>query len=188
MAKKQSQKKATEQAPVRVNLACGQTKQEGWIGVDIAKCPGVDIVHDLNKFPWPFKDGSVDEVFISHYVEHIPLDTTKGDGLCLFMNELHRILKTGGKVTIVGPYYSSMRCWQDPTHRRALSEATFLYFNKGWRESQKLDHYPITADFDYSYGYVVSPEWVGRNDETKAFAIRNYHNAVSDIQVQLTKK
>ena len=32
---------------------------------------------------------------------------------------------------IWAPYYTSMRCWQDPTHTRAISEATFLYANKG---------------------------------------------------------
>ncbi len=188
MSKKRSSPKSVEPQIVRVNLACGQTKQEGWIGVDIAKCPGVDVVHDLNKFPWPFKSDSVDEVLVSHYVEHIPLDTPKGDGLILFMNELHRILKPGGKATILAPYYSSMRCWQDPTHRRAISEATFLYFNQGWREQNKLDHYPITANFDYAYGYVMSPEWSGRNDELRTFAVRNYVNSVNDIQVLMTKR
>ena len=46
-----------------------------------------------------------------------------------------------------------MRAWQDPTHKRAISEATFLYANKSWRVSQGLDRYPITCDFDFSYGY-----------------------------------
>ena len=94
---------------VRVNLACGQTKEPGWIGVDIAPCEGVDVVHNLNEFPWPFESNSVDEAFVSHYVEHVPLDTPRGDGLICFMNELHRILRPGGKCTIIAPYYTSMR-------------------------------------------------------------------------------
>lgn len=44
------------------------------------------------------------------------------------------------KATILAPYYTSMRCWQDPTHTRAISEASFLYFNKDWRVQNKLDH------------------------------------------------
>lgn len=188
MAKKSPSKAKIEAKPVRVNLACGQTKEEGWIGVDVAKCQGVDIVHDLNKLPWPFKSDSVDEVLVSHYLEHIPLDTPKGDGLILFMNELHRILKPGAKATIITPYYTSMRCWQDPTHRRAISEATFLYYNAEWRKINKLDHYPITADFEFQYGYHVAVDWASRSEEARSFALRHYNNVVNDIQATLTKK
>lgn len=173
---------------VKVNLACGQTKEPGWIGVDIAACEGVDVVHNLNQMPWPFESGSVDEVFVSHYVEHIPLDTPEGDGLLRFFDELCRILKVGGKATIIAPYYTSIRCWQDPTHRRAISEATFLYANKEWREKNKLDHYPIQADFDFQYGYSLTQDWGSRNDEAKVFGIRHYTNVVNDIHVTLTKR
>lgn len=174
--------------PLKVNLACGQTKEEGWVGVDVVRCPGVDIVHNLNRFPWPFKNGSVDEVFVSHYIEHVPLDTPRGDGLLLFFDELYRIMKVGAKATIIAPYYTSMRCWQDPTHRRAISEATFLYANANWRKQNKLDHYPIKADFEFSYGYNMNQEWAARADESKTFAIKHYANAVADIHVTMTKK
>ena len=173
---------------VRVNLACGQTKEDGWIGVDLVACPGVDVVHDLNAFPWPFDDCSVDEAFVSHYVEHIPLEARGGgDGLIAFMNELYRVLKPGAKCTIVAPYYTSIRCWQDPTHRRAISEATFLYFNKQWLITNKLDHYPIRADFEFQFGYLMRQDWAARSDEAKTFAIQHYSNAVNDLQVTLTK-
>jgi len=42
------------------------------------------------------------------------------------------------KVTFVCPYYSSIRAWQDPTHKRAISEATFLYFDKDWKKPKNL--------------------------------------------------
>lgn len=167
--------------PFRLDIACGQNKTEGYFGVDIAKTPGVDLVYDLEHFPWPFPDNSVDEAVCSHYLEH-----TKD--LMKFMNELFRILRPGARVMITSPYYTSMRAWQDPTHTRAISEATFLYYNKDWRTQNKLDHYPITADFDFSYGYVMTPEWQSRAEEARAFAIRHYTNVVSDIQVILTKR
>jgi SAM-dependent methyltransferase len=174
-------KKKKESEVLKVDLACGQNKQEGFVGVDIVDMPGVDIVHDLEKYPWPFKNNSVDEAFCSHYVEHTKC-------LMKFMNELWRILKPDARCTILAPYYTSMRCWQDPTHTRAISEASFLYFNKEWRVNNKLDHYPITCDFDFSYGYVMTPEWVNRSEESRAFAIRHYFNVVTDIQVILTKR
>lgn len=166
--------------PLKYDLACGQNKQEGFIGVDIAG--NQDITADLTKFPWKFaKDNTVDEIFCAHYVEHTP-------DLIKFMDECYRILKPGGKMTVIAPYYNSIRCWQDPTHTRAISEATFLYYNKDWRTNNKLDHYPIKADFDFSYGYAIDPLWQNRSEESRAFAIKHYTNVVNDIHVTLTKK
>ena len=165
----------------KLDLACGQNKQQGFIGVDIVQLPGVDVVHDLEIYLWPFEDNSVDEIFCSHYVEHT-IDLMK------FMDECYRILKTGSKMTIIAPYYSSMRAWQDPTHKRAVSEASFLYFNKDWRVQNRLDHYPIKSDFDFSYGYTLGSNWASRNEEARIFAITHYWNVVNDLQVVLTKK
>jgi ubiquinone/menaquinone biosynthesis C-methylase UbiE len=146
------------------------------------KLPDVDVVWDLEKIPWPFKTDSVDEVFCSHYIEHT-------DDFIKFMNEVYRILKVGAKCTVIAPYYSSMRAWMDPTHKRAISEQSFLYVNKGWRDANQLDHcLGATCDFDFTYGYIVTPEWATRNEEARAFAIKYYINVVSDIQVILTKR
>lgn len=166
-----------------LDLACGANRHpEANVGVDIAKCNGVDIVADLNKYPWKWaKSNWADKVYISHYIEHVP-------DLMKFMDQLYRIMKKGAQCHIVAPYYSSMRCWQDPTHVRAISEATFLYFNKDWRVQNKLDHYPINTDFDFTYGFSLHPDFVQRNEEMKMFAIAHYINAVTDIQVTLTKK
>ncbi len=104
------------------------------------------------------------------------------------MNELHRIMVPGGTAIIRAPYYNSMRAWQDPTHVRAISEATFLYYNQDWLKANKLDHYPIKCDFDFSYGYDFAPDWAMRSEESKAFAVRHYTNVVMDIQAVLIKK
>lgn len=167
--------------PFRLDIACGQNKTPGFFGVDIANLPDVDLVWDLEKFPWPFPDNSVDEAVCNHYIEH-----TKD--LIAFMNEVYRILRPGAQILIRAPYYNSMRAWQDPTHIRAISEATFLYYNKEWRTLNKLTHYPITCDFDFVFGYDFTPDWAMRSEEAKAFAVRHYTNVVTDIQVILTKK
>jgi predicted SAM-dependent methyltransferase len=165
----------------KLDLACGQNRQEGYFGLDIAPGEKVDAVVDLEQFPWPIESNSAEDIVCSHYVEHTP-------DLMKFMNEVHRILKPGGKMKVVAPYYNSIRCWQDPTHLRAISEATFLYYNKQWRETNKLDHYPITADFDYTYGYDMSVIWANRSEEARNFAILHYNNVINDIHVVLTKR
>jgi ubiquinone/menaquinone biosynthesis C-methylase UbiE len=170
-----------ETPPVKYDLACGNSKQEGFLGVDMVQLEGVDVVMDLEKFPWDFKDESVDELSCRNYIEH-----TKD--IVSFMDECWRILKPGGKLTIIAPYYNSIRAWQDPTHTRVISEATFLYYNKKWREDNVLTHYKIKSDFDYNYGYFFSPIWATRSEEAKAFAIAHYTNVVADIQINLTKR
>lgn len=195
-------KKTKPGEPLKLSLACGDRKPEGFKGVDVARTESADYVQDLLQFPWSqFADNSVDEIEISHFVEHIPHGTDGyHDPFFQFFDEVYRILKPAefdaanpniplrGFATIVSPYYSSMRAWQDPTHNRALSEASFLYLNKQWRIDNKLDHYPVSCDFDFSYGYLLDPGWQNRNQEAQAFAIKHYINVVTDIQVQLIKR
>jgi len=38
---------------VTYNIGCGKRKYENVIGIDVLKKENVDIVHDLNIFPWP---------------------------------------------------------------------------------------------------------------------------------------
>ena len=190
-----AKKKTKEPKPVKVNLGGGQWREEGWINLDICDLPEVDIVHDLTKFPWPFEDESVDEIKSQHLIEHFD-----GPTFIKFMEECYRILKPAwfspdnpnqpikGFMTHLAPYYTSIRCWQDPTHKQAISEAKFLYFNKQWREQNKLDHYDITCDFDFYYQYNVEPNWSQRSQEALQFAIKHYNNVVNDIIVTLTKR
>ena len=165
---------------MKLDIACGQNKRPGFKGVDIAPGPGVDFVWDLEKYPWePFKDDSIEEVYVSHYAEH-----TKD--LIKFMDEIWRICIPDAKVTIIGPYYTSIRAWQDPTHTRVLSEATWLYFNKDWRVANKLDHYPIKSNFEIKNIMVFfNPPWDKKSEEARQFAAQHYWNVISDILVEL---
>ena len=179
--KKEKKIKSKFPTPFRLDIACGQNKTPGFFGVDIAKEKDVDLVYDLEKFPWPFPDNSVDEAVCNHYIEH-----TKD--IIKFMDEIYRILKPGATIIIRAPYYNSIRAWQDPTHTREISEATFLYYNKDWRTQNKLDHYSIKSNFDFSFGYDFMPDWAMRAEEARAFAVRHYTNVVMDIQAVLIKK
>lgn len=202
--KKTTQKKTKNpfgDGPVKLSLACGDRKPEGFYGVDVAKTESADFVQDLLQFPWSqFPDNSVDEIECTCFVEHIPHGDSVNDPFFQFFDEIYRILKPAefdpsnpnipvrGFANISCPYYSSSRAWWDPTHHRAISEQSFLYLNKQWRKDNLLDHYPVSCDFDFSYGYSFDPEWQNRSQEAQAFAIKHYINVVSDIQVQLVKR
>lgn len=170
---------------LRLDLACGERKEEGWIGVDLHK-RGKDIVnHDLEIYPWPFEDGSVYEIKCQHYVEHIPGQY----GLVRFMEEVYRILIPLGTITIQAPYYTSMRAWQDPTHCRPITDLTFRYFDKSTLRDQKIEHYFGDVDFEVlTLKHFVNDEWEPRGDEARVWAVRHLFNVVDDILFVLRKR
>ncbi|MCH7568275.1 MAG: class I SAM-dependent methyltransferase [Nanoarchaeota archaeon] len=112
----------------KLNFGCGpdikkSTKNEKWINMDILKLPGIDVVHDFNKFPYPFKNNEFDVVYTSHVLEHM-------DDLIKVMKELKRICKPGAKIIIRVPHFSCGVSYRDPTHKRLFSYFTFEYFTE----------------------------------------------------------
>ncbi len=73
-----------------LDLGCGNRKytlgDNVVIGIDNVKLKEVDIVHDLNKFPYPFKNNEFDLIYTSHTLEHL-------DNLDKVFTELIRIMK-----------------------------------------------------------------------------------------------
>jgi hypothetical protein len=194
---------------IKLDLGCGQNKQPGFLGVDIAKTEHADFVQDLFKFPWQWKDNSVEEIFASHFFEHVPQDKRFA-----FMDECWRVLKScgcdkecptvsigpnmfastpcpepGGKCTFITPYWSSMRAVQDPTHMwPPICDSTYLYFNKEWRKSNRLDHYPVKCDFNFSNGYGLDQDVMNRSSETQQFWFKHYLNVIPDLHATLIKR
>lgn len=105
----------------KLNFGSGDDIKKGYVNADIIKLPGVDLVHNFNKFPYPFKDKEFDEVFTSHVLEHL-------DDLPRVMKELKRVCKPGAKIIIHVPHFSCGVSYRDPTHRRLFSYFTFDYF------------------------------------------------------------
>lgn len=170
----------------RLNLACGQVRIAGYFGIDIVQTAAADALMDLEIFPWNIESESAEEILCNHYIEHTP-------DLIKFMDEVYRILKPGGFIKIIAPYYTSVRCWQDPTHKRAISEETFKYFDKSWRELTHLTHYPIKSDFEIHTTLIDNPElplpiWDKLPEKTKNSYRRRYWNIVDDIFATLIKR
>ena len=111
---------------IKLDIGCGENKQEGFVGMDIRPGAGVDIVQDLETFPWPLPDESVSLAVSSHVLEHINPHKFVFMNL---MNEVWRILKPGGRFAIAVPYAGSPGYWQDPTHVNGINENTFHYFD-----------------------------------------------------------
>ena len=162
-------------AIIKLDLGCGDRKEPGFLGVDHSPLPGVDIVCDLENYPWDIGSDSVFEIRASHYIEH-----TKD--LKAFMEECYRILVHGGLMTLIAPYYTSIRAFQDYTHIRPISENTFIYFNQPWMKSQKLGHYGGACDYDIeAVKYIYGPNWEARSNDAREWARIHYNNVVMDI-------
>lgn len=144
---------------IRLDVGCGSSKHEGFVGLDARELPGVDIVWDVTRFPWPLPDESVVVAVTSHLVEHIPPDAgdarlvglvnllldkklieekdvqeyigtlEPGPRFIAFMDEVWRVLKYDGEFAIACPHGYSPGQLQDPTHINALNEATWAYFD-----------------------------------------------------------
>jgi SAM-dependent methyltransferase len=106
----------------KLNLGSGTDIKDGWINLDKFKLPGVDVVHDLGTLPLPFKDGEFDEILCQDILEHLDY--------VMLMKELYRILKTGGRLKIRVPHFTSVSSFVDPTHKNMFSFRTFEYFVK----------------------------------------------------------
>ncbi len=175
---------------LRYDLACGNNKQKGFIGVDITKKgTQADIEANLMAFPWTFaKSNSVSEVYCSHFLEHIPHGDGYHDPFFDFFNELWRVLKPGGTAKFVCPYYSSVRAIQDPTHQRSIGEPTFFYLSQKWREMNKLEHYPIHCNFEtIKMDHGVSEEMSGKAQDAVAYQAMHFWNVIQDILVTIQK-
>jgi len=104
-----------------LDLGCGRRKTPGAIGIDKIKLPEVDVVHDLNKFPYPFEDNYFHKIIAKNIIEHL-WDTVK------VMEELYRILKPNGILYIEVPIFPNPCCFRDPTHVRYFEKDSFDFF------------------------------------------------------------
>jgi hypothetical protein len=136
--------------PYRLNVGCGRNIREGWVNVDSAALPGVDVVCDLEGVranPIGLPDGCVHEFLLSHVIEHIR------DALGL-MQELWRLAAPDARAVIRVPHGGSDDAWEDPTHVRAYFPGSFGYFSQpyywradyGYRGDWQVERLQLMAD------------------------------------------
>jgi predicted SAM-dependent methyltransferase len=120
---------------VVIELGCGSAKQmKHAIGIDQMDHQGVDIVCDL-EHGLPFlPDNSVDVIYSFHFLEHLP-------DLGLFMAEIFRVLKRGGKKIGTVPHFSNPYYYSDYTHKTSFGLYSFCYFAQHTPYRRKVLHY-----------------------------------------------
>jgi len=172
-----------------VNLGSGNdyrisTKAEKWINVEKNEGLKADIHADLEQDILPIKDNSADTIVLKHVLEHIR-------NIEFLMDQCYRILKDGGTMEIICPYYTSFWAWGDPTHVRAITESTFIFWDRENIRNQIKEGRPATClagDSDFKIENVVMvphsdlpAEWKKDID----FAKKHYNNVIEEVRFTL---
>jgi len=108
---------------MKLNLWAWANCLDGYVNMDIVALPGIDTVHDMESFPFPFADNTFDEIYCSHVLEHVK-------NLTDTMYEIVRICKPWARIKVKVPYFANPNGWSDPTHYRLFTSNTFNYYTK----------------------------------------------------------
>ena len=117
---------------IKLDIGCGSRKRcdfDGFVGIDKAKVPGVDIVRDIER-GLPFCDCSIDFVFASHLMEHIK-------DLTFVMDEVWRVLKREGILEIISPKHDSPMAYYDPTHIRFIHKCLWNWWDLKYNDPRQ---------------------------------------------------
>lgn len=112
---------------MKLNLGCGFNKIEGFVNVDCEPLCKPDVLHDLEKAPWPFEDNSFDFILANHCLEH--LGETRAAWFSI-IGEIYRILKPGGEMHVSVPHPRHDNFLHDPTHVRVVTPVGLAMFDQ----------------------------------------------------------
>ena len=174
----------------KVDLGCGLSKPEGFIGIDRMAMPGVDLIGDLDG-TLPLETDSVDLLYASHSLEH-------AKDIMHTMREIYRVCKHGAQVCIVAPYYEQKLNLANPYHLNVFNEHTPRFWTKSpvanvdpaeywhpyigtWGLSDS-DHSDAGMDFRLArMEFFYFPDYLGMNDEERIEARRKYLDVCDQV-------
>jgi predicted SAM-dependent methyltransferase len=120
---------------MKLNLGSGSKIIDGYTNVDKFDYYKPDIVHDLEVTPYPFEDNSIEEILLSHVLEHIGQDPNVFNNI---IKEFYRICKNQSVIDIRVPHPRHDDFISDPTHVRPITILGLQLYdkelNKKWEE------------------------------------------------------
>ncbi len=145
---------------LKLNLGCGFKRITGYLNVDSVPDCNPDQVVDLERFPWPWADNSVDEVQLIHVLEHLGREPQVFIGI---MQELYRVCTDDARIFIIVPHHRHDNFQSDPTHVRPITPLGLSLFDRVQCESWiaggyantplavycKVDFETLRVNYDY---------------------------------------
>lgn len=179
---------------LKLNLGCGNRKAAGFVNVDCVAACAPDLVVNLEQMPWPWDDDSVDEVTLTHVLEHLGQSP---DAFLAIVRELWRVCCDGARIDIAVPHPRSDFFIGDPTHVRPITAGMLNLFNRRLnREWAAIGaaNTPLGdilgVDFEVeSVVHDLMPRWrealsSGRMSEAEVMqAIDDYNNVVEQTRI-----
>jgi len=133
--------------------------------LDIEALHRPDVVHDLERLPWPFEDNAFDEVHAYEVLEHLG---QQGDArsFCAHFSEVWRILKPGGLLFATCPSAASPWAWGDPSHRRIVNPQSLTFLSQP-QYTRQVGKTPMS---DFRSFYKADFDIGAQQDDGKTFA------------------
>ncbi len=141
---------------MKLNIGCGTNIREGYVNLDFIKGKGVDVVHNLNEFPYPFKDNTFEYIYASHILEHLTPTIFK------IIRELVRISKDKAIIEIIVPHYTSTSCFAT-VHIKTFNYNSFSSTDRNKSLEREYEFRNITTQtrilFDKRlfFNYIIEP-------------------------------
>ncbi|WP_146056753.1 class I SAM-dependent methyltransferase [Chromobacterium alticapitis] len=176
---------------LKLNLGCGHDQRPGFVNVDSQAACQPDQVVDLECFPWPWADNSVDEVVMSHVLEHLGASADIYLGI---IKELYRVCAPDARVTITVPHPRSDNYLADPTHVRPITAMGLQLFNQELNRQSMAEGSSSTP-----LGVYLGVDWVMESSDVKilepwasrfnsgqlaeadiTMAVQNFYNVIGD--------
>ncbi len=142
----------------KLNIGCGNKTRKGYINLDYnTKAKGIDVTHDLNKIPYPFKDNQFKEVVAENILEHLK-------DLESVMKEFSRICKNKAVIKIIVPHYNHHMAYTDTDHKRYFTPDTFnkwqpteVKFSYLHDEEYRIKKIELIPDTYIILGLIITP-------------------------------
>lgn len=173
---------------MKLNLGCGNDYIDGWVNVDFYDDSKCDLVHDLEKFPWPWEDNSVSKISIKHTLEHLGADWKV---YIKILQEMYRICEDDAEINVIVPSPWHRTFTDDPTHVRPVTPDGLNLFSKEHCQSfidkgKSKTPFAMIYDVDFrifrtEYGYDVF--WWDKliNKEISNFQLEELHNMYRNV-------
>jgi predicted SAM-dependent methyltransferase len=158
---------------MKLNLGCGKDIRQNYINLDIVDYGG-NMVHDINKFPYPFEDDTFEEIYASHVLEHL-------DNFHQVVTELYRISKPGALIIVYAPFFLNTKYFGEPDHKIPFSIRTFD--NYEYYQNRKLKFYERwKLNHRTNYESKVKFEILEKRFITSHFAVLKWLDFILNIE------
>lgn len=158
------------------------SKEEHWVNIDVNPKVEPDLVCAAEELSSNFEADTFDEVLLVHVWEHC-VDLIK------VMEEIWHVMKPGGTLKVVVPFYASEGAFGDPTHKHFIGRTTFGFvsypvYEANAKTGTRMSQYMPNCDFDI-LRFAAIPQDEKEKFKDEAFAVAHYLNVYRELQAEM---